>query len=343
MEQIIQKENNINNSNMQSTLDTNKNTFIYYNNGNYFSFGKDNSLTNKSVPNTSSFNIKENIKQSSNITNNITNNNSFLNKKRKLMTSEELELEQIERERKEVKKMMQKNMALYYRIKSGTTTIVSKIRDNIYNINNNNKNTILNSYINNNNNNNNFFLNQNIDKNKNNSYVMNYLKEKGINAIKDIHKNVHNDNVINKTEISNNININDKVSVKDEICNKNENIISLCEENDKEEVNKVDESNIKNNEKEHEPEIVNLEKEKENAVEILANKTPDKESSYLTKIKKLGSMSKLSLCNKIQKYTEICKEVLKEQEEGEDNKEEKRKEKKGKKGKKKIKNSHSKK
>ena len=119
MDQILQKENNINNSNKQSTLDSNKNSILFCNNGNYFSFGKDNSLNNKIAPNTSSFNIKENIRKTDNI--NI-NNNSFLNKKRKLMTSEELELEQIERERKEVKKMMQKNMALYYRTKSGTTT-----------------------------------------------------------------------------------------------------------------------------------------------------------------------------------------------------------------------------
>ena len=72
-----------------------------------------------------------------------------------------------------------------------------------------------------------------------------------------------------------------------------------------------------------------------------AIKTPNKESSYLTKVKKLGSMSKLSLCNKIQKYTEICQEVLKEQENkegGKDKKkkEEKKEEKKGKEKNKKI-------
>ena len=45
-------------------------------------------------------------------------------------------------------------------------------------------------------------------------------------------------------------------------------------------------------------------------------KTPNKENSYLNKIQQLGSMSKLSLYNKIEKYTEICQEVLKEQENG---------------------------
>ena len=371
MEQILQKENNINNSNKQSTLDTNKNSILLYNNGNYFSFGKDNSLNNKLAPNTSSFNIKENIKKVDNMNlNNLntTNNNSFLNKKRKLMTSEELELEQIERERKEVKKMMQKNMALYYRTKSGTTTIVSKIRDNIYNTNTNNnvnKNTILNNYINNNNTNNNNNMNNNKvntlfnpNINKNNSYLMNFMKEKGINKINNIDKPVGCDNNINKTEINNkcakeqiieiintDINITDKNSVN-KIDNKNENIIDLYEEKEKEKekegINNIDECNNEDIEKESEIENV----EKDDIIPILAIKTPNKESSYLTKMKKLGSMSKLSLCNKIEKYTEICKEVLKEQEgegEGEENNEEKRKEKKEKKRKKKNKKSKSKK
>ena len=47
-------------------------------------------------------------------------------------------------------------------------------------------------------------------------------------------------------------------------------------------------------------------------------------------------MSKLSLCNKIQKYTEICKQVLKEQENGEEeiNEESDKKQKRGRKKKK---------
>ena len=44
MEQILNKENDMNNSNRQSTLDTNKNSIIFFNKGNYFSFGKDNIL-----------------------------------------------------------------------------------------------------------------------------------------------------------------------------------------------------------------------------------------------------------------------------------------------------------
>ena len=39
--------------------------------------------------------------------------------------------------------------------------------------------------------------------------------------------------------------------------------------------------------------------EKEEIIVNSSAKTPNKESSYLTKIKQLGSMSKLSLCNKI--------------------------------------------
>ena len=352
MDQILQKENNINNSNKQSTLDTNKNSILFYNNSNYFSFGKDNSLSNKIAPNTSSFNIKENIRKTDNIN---FNNNSFLNKKRKLMTSEELELEQIERERKEVKKMMQKNMALYYRTKSGTTTIVSKIRDNIYNTNNNNinKNAILNNYIQNNSNstNNKFNCPVNPNLNKNNSYMMNFMREKGINKKNDVQKIVNTNNSINKAEIVNNspkeeiieiintdINIDNKISVNEQNDIKKDDIICLNEEKEKEEINKDEEDDNKNFEKESDNE--NIEKE-----EIIINsskKTPNKESSYLTKIKQLGSMSKLSLCNKIQKYTEICQEVLKEQENGEENNEEKEKPKKGQKKKKNKKKSHKK-
>ena len=50
-------------------------------------------------------------------------------------------------------------------------------------------------------------------------------------------------------------------------------------------------------------------------------------------------MSKLSLCNKIQKYTEICQQVLKEQENGDENIIEEEKKSKGKGRKKKKKNS----
>ena len=64
-------------------------------------------------------------------------------------------------------------------------------------------------------------------------------------------------------------------------------------------------------------------------------KTPNKENSYLNKIQQLGSMSKLSLYNKIEKYTEICQEVLKEQENGNENNQENNEKQKSKKKKKK--------
>jgi hypothetical protein len=333
MDKLLQKENNINYSNKQSALDSNNNRFFFYNNGNYFSFGKDNTLINKSAPNTSSFNIKESLK---NNYANDNNSNSFLNKKRKLMTSEELELEQIEREREEVRKMMKKNMALYYRTKSGTTRIVSKIKDDIYNSNNISKNIILNNYLNNNstNNNNNNTQLQNMNKNITNSYAMNFMKEKGINKINDIKKKETDDKKIENNKNSKpeqiieiiNTDIN-PVSVNNKEEDKNDNIIDLFEE--KEEVDDKAQENEVNN-------MVNEEKASNSAI-----KTPNKESSYLTKIKKLGSMSKLSLCNKIQKYTEICQEVLKEKENkegGKDKKkkEEKKEEKKGKEKNKKI-------
>ena len=333
MQKLMHNENDINSSNRQSsTLDTNKNNIIFYKNGTYFSFGKDNSLNNKLTPTTSSFNFKENIRKSFDATN--LNNNSFLNKKRKLMTSEELELEQIAREREEVRKMMKKNMALYYRTKSGTTRIVSKIKDDIYNNNNFSKNIILNNYLNNNtNNNNNKFPNMN--KNISNSYAMNFMKEKGINKINDIKKNEVDDKKKDNNKNSKpeqiieiiNTDIN-PVSVNNKEEDKNDNIIDLFEEKEEKEDEKAQEVEVNN--------TGNEEKVCNSAI-----KTPNKESSYLTKVKKLGSMSKLSLCNKIQKYTEICQEVLKEQENkegGKDKKkkEEKKEEKKGKEKNKKI-------
>ena len=318
MQKPIHNENDINSSNKQSsTLDTNKNNIIFYKNGTYFSFGKDNSLNNKLTPTTSSFNFKENIRKSFDATN--LNNNSFLNKKRKLMTSEELELEQIAREREEVRKMMKKNMALYYRTKSGTTRIVSKIKDDIYNNNNFSKNIILNNYLNNNstNNNNQFPI---MNKNISNSYAMNFMKEKGINKINDIKKNEVDDKKNDNNKNSKpeqiieiiNTDIN-PVSVKNKEEDKNDNIIDLFEEKEEKEDEKAQEVEVNN--------TGNEEKVCNSAI-----KTPNKESSYLTKVKKLGSMSKLSLCNKIQKYTEICQEVLKEQENKEGGKDKKKKE-----------------
>lgn len=329
MQKHIYNENDINSTNRQSsTLDTNKNNIIFYKNGTYFSFGKDNSLNNKLAPTTSSFNFKENIRKSFDATN-ITNN-SFLNKKRKLMTSEELELEQIAREREEVRKMMKKNMALYYRTKSGTTRIVSKIKDDIYNSNNISKNIILNNYLNNNSTNNNTLL-PNMNKNINNSYAMNFMKEKGINKINDIKKNEVDDKKTDNNKNSKpeqiieiiNTDIN-PVSVKNKEEDQKDNIIDLFEEKEEEVDEKAQEVEVNN--------TGNEEKVSNSAI-----KTPNKESSYLTKIKKLGSMSKLSLCNKIQKYTEICQEVLKEQENKESGKDKKKKEeKKGKEKNKKI-------
>ena len=293
MEQILNKENDMNNSIRQSTLDTNKNSIIFFNKGNYFSFGKDNIIDNKYVPNTSSFNIRESFKKP--LDNSLSNNNSFLNKKRKLMTSEELELEQIQREREEVKKMMKKNMDLYNRTKSGTTTIVSKVRDTIYGLNNLSKNNNIN--------------NNNISTN--NGYAMNFSREKALSRINQLNKKI-NENNMKKEQfqqpniyqgktieiINTDISPEQKIPVNNEIENKKEDIIDLKEEKEKEE----------DNEKE-------IELNKEN---ISGKKTPYKESSYLSKIKQLGSMSKLSLCNKIQKYTEICQQVLKEQENGEE-------------------------
>ena len=303
MEQLINKENNINFSNKQSNIDISKNSMIFFNKGNFFSFGKENIVDNKIAPNTSSFNIRESFKKPIDIK--INDNNSFLNKKRKLMTSEELELEQIQREREEVKKMMKKNMDLYNRTKSGTTTIVSKV-------------------------------NNNININKTSGYTMNFLKEKAINKINELNKKIKENN-IKQEKLQQQPNmykgktieiINTDILPENNISNNNviedkKNIIELNEE-------KEDNENI-----EHEVKIEHEDYEVDNKEKSSTKKTPVKESSYLSKIKQLGSMSKLSLCNKIQKYTEICQQVLKEQENAEEIFSESSKKQKGKKKKKK--------
>ena len=294
MEQILNKENDMNNSNRQSTLETNKNSIIFFNKGNYFSFGKDNILDNKYVPNTSSFNIRESFKKP--LDNSSSNYNSFLNKKRKLMTSEELELEQIQREREEVKKMMKKNMDLYNRTKSGTTTIVSKVRDTIYGLNNLGKNNNIN--------------NNNITKN--NGYTMNFFKEKALNKINQLNKKINENNMRKEQLEQPNVYQGKKIEIINTDIPPEQNISF----NNEMETKKEDAIELK---------VENIAKEEDNEKEIELNndnisekKTPYKESSYLSKIKQLGSMSKLSLCNKIQKYTEICQQVLKEQENGEE-------------------------
>ena len=312
MEQILNKENYINNSNRQWTLDTNKNSIIFFNKGNYFSFGKDNIIDNKIAPNTSSFNIRDSFKKPLD-NNSGNNNNSFLNKKRKMMTSEELELEQIQREREEVKKMMKKNMDLYNRTKSGTTTIVSKVRDTIYGLNNLAKNNMMNNNI-----------------IRSNSYVNNFSREKALNRIKELNKKINENNIKQEKqqpniyqgktiEIINTDILPEKISSDNNEPENNNNIIELNEEKENNEQETLFDKEIKINKD-----------------AISEKKTPLKENSYLTKIKELGSMSKLSLCNKIQKYTEVCQQVLKEQEnDGEEiNEESDKKQKKGRKKKK---------
>ena len=312
MEQILNKENYINNSNRQSTLDTNKNSILFFNKGNYFSFGKDNIIDNKIAPNTSSFNIRDSFKKPLD-NNSGNNNNSFLNKKRKMMTSEELELEQIQREREEVKKMMKKNMDLYNRTKSGTTTIVSKVRDTIYGLNNLAKNNMMNNNI-----------------IRSNSYVNNFSREKALNRIKELNKKINENNIKQEKqqpniyqgktiEIINTDILPEKISSDNNEPENNNNIIELNEEKENNEQETLFDKEIKINKD-----------------SISEKKTPLKENSYLTKIKELGSMSKLSLCNKIQKYTEVCQQVLKEQEnDGEEiNEESDKKQKKGRKKKK---------
>ena len=224
------------------------------------------------------------------------------------MTSEELELEQIQREREEVKRMMKKNMDLYNRTKSGTTIIVSKVRETIHGLNNLAKNT-----------------NNNII-NKTSGYSANFLREKAMNKINQINKKINENKMKQEQQpnifkgktieiINTDILPKNNIIANNEIENANENIIELNEEKENTEQNKENE--------------IELNKKNTN------KKTPVKENSYLSKIKQLGSMSKLDLYGKIQKYTEICQQVLEEQENGEENIHESEKKQKGKKKKKK--------
>ena len=224
------------------------------------------------------------------------------------MTSEELELEQIQREREEVKRMMKKNMDLYNRTKSGTTTIVSKVKETILGLNNLGKNS-----------------NNNI-MNKTSSYSMNFLREKAMNKINQINKKINENKMKQEQQpnifkgktieiINTDILQKNNIIANNEIENANENIIELNEEKENTEQNKENE--------------IELNKKDTN------KKTPAKENSYLSKIKQLGSMSKLDLYGKIQKYTEICQQVLEEQENGVENIKESEKKQKGRKKKKK--------
>ena len=146
---------------------------------------------------------------------------------------------------------------------------------------------------------------------------MNFLREKAMNKINELNKKIEeNNNLIKKEKQDNNTSFNQKKEKNYEIINTD----IIPENNNEKEVQLKNEIEL-NEEKEE------ITKEKENDIKInkdeenkdIVKKTPNKESSYLVKIKQLGSMSKLSLCNKIQKYTEICQQVLKEQENGEEN------------------------
>ena len=165
---------------------------------------------------------------------------------------------------------------------------------------------------------------------------MNFLKEKAINKINELNKKIKENN-IKQEKLQQQPNmykgktieiINTDILPENNISNNNviedkKNIIELNEE-------KEDNENI-----EQEVKIEHEDYEVDNKEKSSTKKTPVKESSYLSKIKQLGSMSKLSLCNKIQKYTEICQQVLKEQENAEEIFSESSKKQKGKKKKKK--------
>ena len=95
------------------------------------------------------------------------------------MTSEELELEQIEKERKEVREMIRKNMALYYKMNNiQTAKIIPNQTTKIITESSINNNKVNVSVVNNNN----YFNKFEKNKQKLNSYV-NIFKQNEINQI----------------------------------------------------------------------------------------------------------------------------------------------------------------
>ena len=306
-------ENNINNSNLITYSAKNENSTPFFKNFQNFTFGKydtDSTFKNDKnfIPKTSNFFVKDNntFKMNNNV--NILSTKTFLNKKRKYMSSEELELEQIEKERKEVKEMMRKNMATYYRMNNIQITKIIPKKSNTYNKNNNNNINYSNT--------NSFLLPIN-NINKTNGYVNNFLRAK------EFHKIINNTTTNNIHNLIKNANISEKIDLPietQEIIN----IDTATEKKDEVNTLKEKQSEEKNNninlkEEKIEEKIVNKnDKNKENIEKNVStppslSTTPNKDNLYLKKMQELGSMSKLSLCNKIKKCTEICKEVIKQQ------------------------------
>lgn len=275
-----------------------------------FTFSKD--LNKENKQNNNNINTSNFLLKDSEIKNN--DNKTFLNKKRKYMTSEEIELEQIEKERKEMKEMIRKNMALYQRMNNIQIKKVipaEQKTDNKQKIEINNFPNKNNGKIFNNNN-----LNLIKENKKGNNYVVNYLKKKEL--VTDINKTNSNNKNFGALKENNDIIKEKKKEIIEEIntdivenkigdkANDKEKNIELNEEiNEEENGDKKIENNddIKNNDNKG---IIQVGKS--------PNKNNDKESLYLKKMKELGNLSKLDLCKKIEKYTEICQEVLKQQE-----------------------------
>ena len=228
--------------------------------------------------------------------------------------------------------MIRKNMALYYKMNNiQTAKIIPNQTTKIITESSINNNKVNVSVVNNNN----YFNKFEKNKQKLNSYV-NIFKQNEINQISIKNKNNEGNENKAKTilELINTDIEQVKFEKKEEKVNegktKEEKII---EEKINEE--KVKEENMEDNFEEKNDECISLneniceekksnkkgkknKKQKDQEVEGVNStspyKTPDKENLYLKKMKELGSLSKLSLCNKIQKYTEICQEVLKQQE-----------------------------
>ena len=314
-------ENNINFSNELQFSEKNKKISSFIKDSNNFTFTKYGTSQKNFNNDTSNF-----------LLNNNSNNNTLLNKKRKYMTSEELELEQIEKERKEVREMIRKNMALYYKMNNiQTAKIIPNQTTKIITESSINNNKVNVSVVNNNN----YFNKFEKNKQKLNSYV-NIFKQNEINQISI--KNKNNEGNENKAKTILELINTDIEPVKFEKKEEKVNEGKTKEEKISEEkINeeKVKEENIEDNFEEKNDECISLneniceekksnKKGKKNKKQIDQEvegvnstspyKTPDKENLYLKKMKELGSLSKLSLCNKIQKYTEICQEVLKQQE-----------------------------
>lgn len=317
-----------------------------------FSFGKPNENINSiNIPSTSQFSFKsDSIKNNFNVQSqkkptSFKNNleyltkseyvspfieYSMLGKKRKQKTSEELEIEKIEREKQEIKKMMQKNMKMYNRSRNFIPMTIAPSPLTIikpFNLSTNHAT----KYIK--------------ERQASTPFETQQLNQKIKNKIEKKLETFQSKNTFNKLKCNSYLDTyvpkqqnktidlnenNEQSSIQNLRTPKIFKQIKELEDKEKEILTKKlfnnevknAETNIEKNEEKNEEQkdekIISPKTPKEEQKTIENYKTPEKEelmqeNLYQKMTKQLGTMSKLSLCSQIEKYTEICQKVLEQQ------------------------------